>query len=416
MAPPRPDEPAVGLVAELAEEQARLGRLVWTDIATACTAVAVMLATYAFVAPEGWLLVLSALVAASGAVMAGSLRPLGRGDLAGTVTWLAVANWTVAPAAAAIATFAWPLMMLAALLPAVIAAPYLPARRLGMFVGISLAVAVLVIAAGTLQDVTGFTDRLPDWVPPAIVLAFVPFLAAMLLTTAVQNSRRLQGALAETRDANRALQASRARLVSATDRERRRVERDLHDGAQQRLVALGLRLTSAQELARSRPGEVVGELAALRVDVREAHRELRELAQGLYPPVLTQHGLGAALRAVADRCAVPVHVRADPRVRHGADVEATVYFCCVEALQNVEKHAGASRAEVDVDVDGAGVRFTVSDDGAGFDPAVASGTGLDNLRDRLGAVGGHLEVRSAPGRGTTVAGWVPAPEPAAVQT
>jgi signal transduction histidine kinase len=407
MGSPRPEGSAAGLVAELADEQARLGRLVWIDVATACTAVAVMLATYAFVAPEGWLLVLSTLVAASGAVMASSLRPLGRGDLPATVTWLAVANWMVAPAAAAVATFAWPLMMLAALLPAVIAAPYLPARRLGAFVGISLGVAVVVIAAGTLQDRTGFTDRLPSWLPPAIVLAFVPFLAAMLLTTAVQNSRRLQGALAETRAANEALQASRARLVSATDRERRRVERDLHDGAQQRLVALGLRLTRAQELARTRPGDVAGELAALRRDVGEAHRELRDLAQGVYPPVLTQHGLDAALRAVADRCTVPVHVRAGPRDRFATDLEATVYFCCVEALQNVEKHAAATSAEVAVERAGPGVSFSVRDDGAGFDPAAPWGTGLENLRDRLGAAGGHLDVESVPGQGTTVSGWVP---------
>ena len=244
--------------ASSGDERARLRQLVWFDIATACTAVAVMSATYALVTRNGWLLVLCGLVSFSGAAMAGGLRPLARGDLSAAVGWLAGANWAVALAASAIATFAWPLMVLAALLPAVFAAPYVPPRRLGGYVVVSLGVCLGVAALGLLQDFSGFSDELPSWLAPTILLLFVPFLAGMLLTTAVQHSRRLQASLAETTAANRALEASRLRLVTATDRERRRMERDLHDGAQQRLVALGLRLRALQVRGELDPAGALG--------------------------------------------------------------------------------------------------------------------------------------------------------------
>ncbi len=391
-----------------AEERIRLRQLIWFDVATACTAVAVMSLTYLAVVRNAWLLLLCVLVAASGVTMAAGLRPLLHGDLSGAVAWLAAANWSIALASTAIATFAWPLMVLAALLPAVFAAPYVAQSLLRVYVAVCLAVSVGVVALGIFQDVSGFTDALPGWLPPAVCMFFTPFLAGMVLVSALQHSGRLSAALAATTTANQALQASRVRLVTATDRERRRVERDLHDGAQQRLVALGMRLRAAQEVCRSDPDRAVTELGVLRDEVRTIHRELRDLAQGVYPPVLTQHGLGDALAAVADRCPVPVDLNVRFGDRHAPEIEATVYFCCVEALQNVVKHAGSDvRVAIDVSTEEGTLTFTIADDGRGFDQRAPAGTGLDNLRDRVGALGGTLDLRSAPGAGTIVAGRLP---------
>ena len=406
------------------EERAPLRQLIWFDITVAICALLVIGATYVFVEPSVWLPLLAVLVIASGGMMALAFRPLARGDLEGAVRWLAVANWSVALGTSVIATFAWPLMMLAALLPAVIAAPYVPVRRLRWYLVVSLAVAVTVACVGLLQDVSGFEDELPDWVPPAVTIVFTSFLAWMVVQVALQNSTRLQAALDRTLAINeqlraseraladhaRSLQASRSRLVAATDRERRRVERDLHDGAQQRLVALGIRLRLAQDLCRTDADAAVAAIAAIRDEVHAAQSELRDLAHGVYPPVLTQHGLAEALRAAADRCPIPVELRADGIGRVGPETEATVYFCCVEALQNATKHAGdGARVVLTISRDGAGVHFSVHDDGVGFESSGdTTGSGFDNLRDRMGAAGGALVVESAPGRGTTVSGTLPA--------
>ena len=391
------------------EEQGRLRQLIWFDVATCCTAVTWMSATYTFIAREGWLLVLSALVALAGVVMAAGLRPLAAGDLAAAVTYLAVANWAIALAATSIATFAWPLMVLAALLPAVFAAPYVAGPRLRVMGAVSVAVSVGVAALGLLQDLSGFTDDLPEWVPRAVVIFFTPFMAGLILTTALQHSRRLQDALAETEAANAALRASQSRLVAATDRERRRVERDLHDGVQQRLVALGLRLRLTRDLIGSDGPAAIEAIEQSRNEVHAVHEELRALAHGVYPPVLTQHGLAEALPAAADRCPLPVELDLTSLGRYSAEVEATVYFCCAEALQNAAKHAGTdarvrlSVAEVDHHL-----VFEVHDDGSGFDPAgVQPHGGLDNLRDRVGAHDGALAVHTGPGRGTAIRGRVP---------
>src|SRR5690606_15469174 len=149
------------------------------------------------------------------------------------------------------------------------------------------------------QDVTEFGDELPGWLPPATLVLFTPFLAGMVVVTALQHSSRLQAALAETLAANQALRASRARLVVATDRARRQVERDLHDGAQQRLVAIGIGLRRAQDLCTADPAAAGELLTIARDEVRTAIVELRDLAHGIYPAVLTGHGLGPALAAAA---------------------------------------------------------------------------------------------------------------------
>jgi signal transduction histidine kinase len=204
------------------------------------------------------------------------------------------------------------------------------------------------------------------------------------------------------------IRASRLRLVAAQDAERRRIERNIHDGAQQQLVALAIKLSITESMIGT---DTEGErelLAELREDAAGAVEELRDLARGIYPPLLAGEGLVTALQAQARKAAVPTSVTADGVGRYQQDLEAAVYFCVLEALQNVAKYAGATRAEVRLAASGHHLRFEVTDDGAGFDPESRGyGTGLQGMADRLHAHGGSLDVRSAPGAGTTIAGRLP---------
>jgi signal transduction histidine kinase len=206
------------------------------------------------------------------------------------------------------------------------------------------------------------------------------------------------------------LRASRRRLVQAQDAERQRIERNLHDGAQQQLVALRIQLGLLDAVADD-PAGVRETAGQLRTGLAAALDDLRALSRGIYPPLLADQGLGAALRAQASRAALPVTVAADDIGRYPRETEAAVYFCILEALQNTAKYAGASTASVALAASGGQLEFTVTDDGAGFDVAAAGdGTGLQGMTDRLAAVGGTVAIESAPGHGTTVSGCLPAGE------
>jgi signal transduction histidine kinase len=204
------------------------------------------------------------------------------------------------------------------------------------------------------------------------------------------------------------LRASRQRLVAAQDEERRRLERNLHDGAQQNLVALKVKLGLAEAFADKDPARARQLLGEIKTDADEALETLRDLARGIYPPLLADKGLAAALEAQARKATLPVEVSANGIDRYPQDVEAAVYFCCLEALQNVQKYARASRATVNLAAGNGDLRFEVEDDGGGFDVAVTPrGSGLTNMADRLDALGGSSEIDSAPGRGTRLQGHVP---------
>jgi signal transduction histidine kinase len=204
------------------------------------------------------------------------------------------------------------------------------------------------------------------------------------------------------------IRASRQRLVAAQDEERRRIERNIHDGAQQQLVALAIKLTLAESLIGSDTDGERELLAELRRDAAGAVEDLRDLARGIYPPLLAGAGLPAALEAQARKAPVPTVVTADGVGRYPQDVEAAVYFCVLEALQNVTKYAGAKRAQVRLAASGPCLEFEVTDDGAGFDPGSKGyGTGLQGMADRLHAHGGSVTVRSSPGAGTTILGRLP---------
>ncbi|MGA8667607.1 MAG: sensor histidine kinase, partial [Candidatus Dormiibacterota bacterium] len=201
------------------------------------------------------------------------------------------------------------------------------------------------------------------------------------------------------------LRASRQRLVHAQDLERRRLERNLHDGAQQHLVALKVKLGLAEMLLGRDPTKAMATLEQLKGDADEALETLRDLARGIYPPLLADKGLVVALESQARKATVPVTVRTDGVERYSQDVEATVYFCVLEALQNVQKYARASHVGVRLHGQGESLTFEVYDDGVGFDSAIAKkGAGLTNMADRLDSLGGSLKVTSSPNGGTTISG------------
>jgi signal transduction histidine kinase len=204
------------------------------------------------------------------------------------------------------------------------------------------------------------------------------------------------------------LRASRRRIVSAQDERARKLERDIHDGAQQQLVALGIKMRLLEPILEREPAKAQEFVAQLQADTTDALETLRDLARGIYPPILADRGLPAALEAQGRKAVVPVRLEPDGVGRYPQEVESAVYFCVLEALQNVGKYANASEVTVRLLEDEGDLVFQVRDDGIGFDPEGAShGTGIRGMADRLEAVGGELQLSSAPGSGTTVGGRVP---------
>jgi signal transduction histidine kinase len=204
------------------------------------------------------------------------------------------------------------------------------------------------------------------------------------------------------------LRASRQRLVAAQDDERRKIERNLHDGAQQQLVALSVQLKLAEQLAGKDPAKERELLARLASQANAALEDLRSLARGIYPPLLADKGLAAALESQARKAAVRTTVEADGIGRYPEEIESTIYFCTLEALNNVAKYAEATRAVVRLSQRDGHIEFAVDDDGRGFDAGSTNyGTGLQGMADRLDAIGGELLVESRPGVGSTVSGRVP---------
>ena len=204
------------------------------------------------------------------------------------------------------------------------------------------------------------------------------------------------------------LRESRRRIVATQDVRAKALERNIHDGAQQQLVALAVKQRLAESLVDRDPARAKSMLADIQAETHDALENLRDLARGIYPPLLADQGLAAALQAQARKSVVPVDVHADGIGRCSQEVESAVYFSCLEAMQNVAKYANASHVTIDLEESGGSLRFTVVDDGIGFDLGATSyGTGLQGMADRLDAISGSFEVRSAPGGGTTIEGMVP---------
>jgi signal transduction histidine kinase len=259
------------------------------------------------------------------------------------------------------------------------------------------------------QSVTSVTDN----GGPAVAVMHDPALgehrdfvvaAASVALFATENERLTTRLRSSLRD----LEESRTRLVAAADRERRRIERDLHDGAQQRLVALRIKLELAEDLMATDPDHARRLLGETEDELDQALEEVRSLARGIYPSVLADQGLRDALRAAVRRAPLRTSLECNDIGRYPPEVESAIYFSCLEAMQNAAKHArGATAVRLSITANGE-LHFEVRDDGEGFDPEDSvGGQGLTNMRDRLAAVGGRLTVRSARGQGTVVSGAVP---------
>jgi signal transduction histidine kinase len=218
----------------------------------------------------------------------------------------------------------------------------------------------------------------------------------------------LETTLAEVRRANEELRASRARIVETADSERRRIERDLHDGAQQRLIALSIELELARKALDGDPAAAAARLDTASAALDEAMNELTDLAHGIYPPILRDAGLASALRMAVRRHPSAVVLELSELARQAPATEAAIYFAVLEALQNAAKHAPQAGVAVSITEQDGAVVFDVSDDGPGFAPDESRrGHGILNIRDRIGAVGGTVDWKSAPGSGTRVHGVVP---------
>ena len=254
-------------------------------------------------------------------------------------------------------------------------------------------VATPVIVEGQLWGVMAAGTVVDERVPPDIEARLAEFTE--LLATAIANA-----------ESRAALAASRARLVAAADETRRRIERDLHDGIQQRLVSLGLELRAAQATVPPEHGELELELARIADGLATVFEELREISRGIHPAVLSERGLVPALRALGRRSAVPVELDLHAERRFPDHVEAAAYYVVSEALTNAVKHAHASMVHVALDVPEATVRLAIRDDGVGgADPA--QGSGLIGISDRIEALGGTLQVTSPAGSGTMLLIGIP---------
>jgi signal transduction histidine kinase len=241
--------------------------------------------------------------------------------------------------------------------------------------------------------------------------------ACRLLAAILRNRQltyALEASLADLQVTNEELQASRTRIVTASDAERRRIERDLHDGAQQHLLALAMTVGLVREMVADGESsdEVDAMLEQLGDDVRTAIGQVRELAQGIYPALLMDGGLEPALRAVAGRSPLAVRVEACGVGRYPPNLEAAMYFCALEALQNAAKHAPAAEVIVRLEQDDDVLHVSISDNGPGFDTNTpTAGMGRTTMADRVGALGGTVRWESTPGTGTTVLVDAPVPAP-----
>ena len=261
--------------------------------------------------------------------------------------------------------------------------------------GYRAAVAAPVTVGGRLWGALAAGTRSDEPLPEGVEQRLCDF--AELVAQALANA-----------DAHEQLAASRARIVEAGDAERRRIERNLHDGAQQRLVALAVDLTLIGATLEKDPRAARKTLTVAQDELAKGLEELRELARGIHPAVLTDHGLGPALRALVARASVPVKITELPEERLAGPVEAAAYYVVVEALTNVAKYARASQVTVSVRRSGSCATVTVSDNGVGGADA-ARGTGLRGLADRIEALDGTLHLDSVPDRGTSVSARIPAP-------
>jgi signal transduction histidine kinase len=367
--------------------------------------VLVELAMYTWLYRSPWVLALAGVCTAQCVVLGVALRLARRGRYQQSMTLVCIGNWAAVLLLTFIVPDALPVYLLLALVPVVFAEPYVSSQRGLVFTLITVGCVVAQAALARFQDISHVAAHFHALNSTFYNVA-LPVLAVYILVIVWNNAAALR--VSEKLLADRAAQltASRTRLITAADDERRRLERDLHDGAQQHLVALAVLIQLARTAGQDRHQPLLTEASGL---LETAIVEIRRLAHGIYPPLLVSGGLAQALPAVAARAPVPVRLNLQGLGRYPASIETALYFCCSEALQNAAKHGGPDTAvTITAHADDRTLTLTISDTGRGFDPATI-GTGLTNMTDRLSAVGGNLVIDTAPGSGTRVTAVIATP-------
>lgn len=354
---------------------------------------------YVWVLRSAWFLAIAAICGGQCLVLAAALTLARRRRHQDSITLTCIGNWAAVLLITLIAPNLLPVMVLLALVPVVFAQPYIRWQRGLTFAVITAGCVVALAVLARFQHFAHLAVQPPRWIENVFILVALPVHALHLLVIAFNNAGAL--AVSEEMLAERAaeVEASRARLVTAADEERRRLERDLHDGAQQHLVALAVLI----QLACNADGDDCQPLLAEAAGMLDtAIAEIRRLAHGIYPPSLVSGGLARALSAVAARSPMPIHLDLRGVGRYPPSIEAALYFCCSEALQNAAKHGGPDASvTITAQANAQSLSLTISDNGPGFDPTTI-GTGLTNMRDRVSAIGGMLVIDTAPGRGSRI--------------
>jgi signal transduction histidine kinase len=367
--------------------------------------VLVELSMYNWLLRSAWLLAIAGVCAAQCVVLGVALRLARRGRHQQSITLVCIGNWAAVLLITLIVPDSLPVMLLLALVPVVFAEPYVSSQRGLVFTLITVGCVVALAALARFQDISHVSAHFHAF-NSAYYNVALPALAVYILVILWNNAAALRESEKLLADRAAQLMASRTRLITAADDERRRLERDLHDGAQQHLVALAVLIQLARTAGHDRYQPLLTEASGL-LDTGIA--EIRRLAHGIYPPLLVSGGLAQALPAVAARAPVPVRLNLQGLGRYPASIETALYFCCSEALQNAAKHGGPdTTVTITAHADDRMLTLTISDTGRGFDPATI-GTGLTNMTDRLSAVGGHLAIDTAPGRGTRITAVVATP-------
>lgn len=402
----------------------RLRQFILADLAATAAGAAVCVAAYVWVTRSGWILALAGICAVHGVVLALAARPASRNHQQRAVTIVCLGSWGTALVVTFINPITLPIMVLTAQMPVVFALSYVSRRRLWGFTAATAGCVLILGMLSRLQHVTGLSDELPGALDDVVLIGTPPAVVALILLIVWQHAATLEEHVSVAAEANTALHdsrellaqraeelaASRSRLVATTDAERRRIERDLHDGAQQHLVALAVNLRLAHQLAERDPAQSTAMLPGLSDQLQEAIAEIRRLAHGIYPPQLAAQGLGHALTVAAAKSAVPTRVNTDGIGRYLPELEAALYFCCLEALQNTAKHGGdtATATITARETSADGLIVTITDTGTGFDPTIThTGTGLTNMADRLAVHAGDITVHSTPHHGTAVTLTIP---------
>lgn len=339
-----------------------------------------------------------------------------RGDLRRGIMWANLGSWYLVFPLVAIIPETLPIAIQNVIGPVILAATYLDRSVVRRIVPGTILIAIAVSAIGLTTDGVGLDEVTPRWVFVTVILGYVGANLMLVMgdihelnQVHLRSLRRAVRQNRELRAADRALRESRRRLLVAADAERVRLERDLHDGAQQRLVSLSLQLRLAAELIEEGRAPTSSSLMSLHHEASEAVDELRDLAQGVYPARLQELGLARALHAVARRSPLRIDIVDSTPGAIDPSTQVALYFVCVEAIQNATKHAGPDATiTISLAADGDDLVVTVADDGPGFDAeSLAGSRGLLNMDDRVGALGGELTIDTSPGIGTVVTARLP---------